>query len=579
MRTMRVFRRVGAYYREQLWPTVLGAASVAASALVALQAPGIVRRAVDALAAGVGVAELWRYAALILLVAVGSGIFLFTQRRLLVGVSRHIEHRLRTDLFAHLLRLPPAFYMRERVGDLLTRATSDVGTVRMAVGPALMYAINTVTVMVTATVLMARIHPVLTGLSLAVVPLVAGATKIFGEMIHSRWGRTQEALSRYTARLQEHLVGLRVLRAYTCEPAEMAEMAGRNREYVAASARLISVQAVFQPLLQALIGLSFVVVLGYGGNAVRKGAMTLGQFVEFNLYVVRLIWPMIAVGWVSNLLQRGAASMTRIEELFAEKPLAEETSELVTAGVAAPSSPAAIEVREAAFAYPGCREPALARVSLAASPGQRVAIVGEVASGKSTLLSLLPRLLEPAPGTVLIDGVDVLRLPLDRLRREVALVPQGAFLFSATLRENISLARPDATEDEVRAAAVAAGLEDELDRFPDGLETVVGERGVTLSGGQRQRVAIARALITNPRLLLLDDCLSAVDTQTERVILSSLPDTTLVFATHRLAAAELCDRVVVLERGRVVESGSPVELAARGGRYARLLALQRLETA
>ena len=579
MRTMRVFRRVGAYYREQLWPTVLGGASVAASALVALQAPGIVRRAVDALAAGVGVAELWRYAALILLVAVGSGIFLFTQRRLLVGVSRHIEHRLRTDLFAHLLRLPPAFYMRERVGDLLTRATSDVGTVRMAVGPALMYAINTVTVMITATVLMARIHPVLTGLSLAVVPLVAGATKIFGEMIHSRWGRTQEALSRYTARLQEHLVGLRVLRAYTCEPAEMAEMAGRNREYVAASARLISVQAVFQPLLQALIGLSFVVVLGYGGNAVRNGAMTLGQFVEFNLYVVRLIWPMIAVGWVSNLLQRGAASMTRIEELFAEKPLAEEPSELVTAGVAAPSRPAAVEVREAAFAYPGCREPALARVSLAARPGQRVAIVGEVASGKSTLLSLLPRLLEPAPGTVLIDGVDVLRLPLDRLRREVALVPQGAFLFSATLRENIALARPDATEDEVRAAAVAAGLEDELARFPDGLETVVGERGVTLSGGQRQRVAIARALITNPRLLLLDDCLSAVDTQTERVILSSLPDTTLVFATHRLAAAELCDRVVVLERGRVVETGSPVELAARGGRYARLLALQRLETA
>ncbi len=579
MRTMRVFRRVGAYYHEQLWPTVLGAASVAASALVALQAPGIVRRAVDALAVGVGIAELWRYAALILLVAAGSGVFLFTQRRLLVGVSRHIEHRLRTDLFAHLLRLPPAFYMRERVGDLLTRATSDVGTVRMAVGPALMYAINTVTVMIAATVLMVRIHPVLTGLALAVVPLVAGATKVFGEMIHSRWGRTQEALSRYTARLQEHLVGLRVLRAYTCEPAEIAEMAGRNREYVAASARLISVQAVFQPLLQALIGLSFVVVLGYGGNAVRSGAMTIGQFVEFNLYLVRLIWPMIAVGWVSNLLQRGAASMTRIEELFAERPLVEDAPELVTAGVAAPPRPAAVEVREAAFAYPGSREPALSRVSLAARPGQRIAIVGEVASGKSTLLSLLPRLLEPAPGTVLIDGVDVLRLPLDRLRREVALVPQGAFLFSATLRENIALARPDASQDEVRTAALAAGLEDELARFPDGLETVVGERGVTLSGGQRQRVAIARALITNPRLLLLDDCLSAVDTQTERVILASLPDTTLVFATHRLAAAELCDRVVVLERGRVVESGTPVELAARGGRYARLLALQRLETA
>jgi len=574
---MRVFRRVGAYYREQLWPSVLGAASVAASALIALQAPGIVRRALDALAGGAPATSLWRYAALIVAIAAASGVFLFTQRRLLVGVSRHIEHRLRVDLFAHLLRLPPSFYMRERVGDLLTRATSDVGAVRMAVGPALMYAINTVTVMITATVLMARIDPLLTCFALAVVPLVGGATKVFGAMIHSRWGRTQEALSHYTARLQEHLVGLRVLRAYTCEPTEIAELAARNREYVAASSRLISVQAVFQPLLQALVGLSFVIVLGVGGSAVRRGVMTLGQFVEFNLYVVRLIWPMIAVGWVSNLLQRGAASMTRIEELFAEQPLAEEPASTPSIEAAQSSRPASLEIRDAVFSYPASHAAALAGVSLTARPGQRVAVVGGVASGKSTLLSLAPRLLEPQGGTVFLDGVDVLRLPLDRLRREVALVPQGAFLFSATLRENIALARPEAPEAEVRAAALAAGLEDELARFPLGLDTIVGERGVTLSGGQRQRVAIARALITQPRLLLLDDCLSAVDTQTERVILASLPDTTVVFATHRLAAAELCDRVIVLERGRVVESGTPVELAARGGRYARLLALQRLE--
>ena len=576
MRLLSQFRRVGAYYRAHARETAIGSAAVVASALIGLQAPGIVRRAVDLLSAGAPLVAVWRQAALIALVAAASGYFLYLQRRLLVGVSREIEHRLRTDLHRHLLRLPPAFYMRERVGDLLTRATSDVGAVRLAVGPALMYTINTVTVMLVATVLMARIHLPLTLLSLCVVPLVAGATRVFGTQIHSRWGRSQEELSRYTARLQEHLVGLRVLRAYGCEGSEARAMAELNRSYLTASRRLILVSALFHPVLQALIGLAFVIVLGVGGSAVRAGTITLGQFVEFNLYLVRLTWPMIAVGWVANLLQRGAASSARIEALFNE-PVPAEVAQAATPARPRPGGPARLEVRSLSFTYPGVREPALDKVSLTAAPGSRVAVVGEVASGKSTLLSIIPRLLEPPPGSVLLDGGDILDIPLLELRGSIALVPQGSFLFSATLRENIALALPDATEDEIVAAALAAGLGDELERFPAGLDTVVGERGVTLSGGQRQRVAIARALITRPRLLLLDDCLSAVDTRTERHILEALPQTTLVFATHRLAAAELCDRVVVLDGGRVVETGSPVELAARGGRYARLLALQRLE--
>jgi ATP-binding cassette subfamily B protein len=574
MRSLSQFRRVGAYYRAHARETAIGSAAVIASALIGLQAPGIVRRAVDLLSAGAPLAAVWRQAGLIALVAAASGYFLYLQRRLLVGISREIEHRLRTDLHRHLLRLPPSFYMRERVGDLLTRATSDVGAVRLAVGPALMYTINTVTVMIVATVLMARINLPLTLLSLCVVPLVAGATRLFGSQIHVRWGRSQEELSRYTARLQEHLVGLRVLRAYGCEATEARAMAELNRSYLLASRRLITVSALFHPILQALIGLAFVVVLGVGGSAVRAGSMTLGQFVEFNLYVVRLTWPMIAVGWVANLLQRGAASSARIEALFAEPALDEVA---VAARPAPAAGPGRLELRSLSFTYPGAREPALDGVSLVAAPGSRVAVVGEVASGKSTLLSVIPRLLEPPPGTVLLDGRDILDIPLLELRGGIALVPQGSFLFSATLRENIALARPGASEDEIVAAARAAGLADELERFPAGLDTVVGERGVTLSGGQRQRVAIARALITRPRLLLLDDCLSAVDTRTERHILEALPQTTLVFATHRLAAAELCDRVVVLHDGRVAEVGSPVELAARGGRYARLLALQRLD--
>ncbi|MFI5143215.1 MAG: ABC transporter ATP-binding protein [Thermoanaerobaculales bacterium] len=575
MKGLRIFRRVLAYYGDHLGATILGCASVVASGLIALMAPGIVRRAIDALTAGAHLGVIARLAALLVAIAAVSGLFLFIQRNILVSVSRHLEHRLRVDLYRHLLRLPPSFYMRERVGDLLTRAVSDVGAVRMAVGPALMYALNTVTVLVVSVVLMARIHLPLTLLALAALPLVAGATRYFGTRVHARWGVAQEALSTYTARLQEHLVGLRVLRAYHCERAEEHEMRTRNRAYVAASARLITIQALFQPLLQALIGLSFVAVLGIGGNAVRAGTMTLGQFVEFNLYLVRLIWPMIAVGWVANLLQRGAASMTRIEQLFAQTPLPEMVT--VTGEDAPREGAAQLEFRHAEFTFPTAATRALAGVSLTVRPGERLAIVGGIGSGKSTLLSLIPRLLEPGPATVLLDGVDVRALSLGRLRTEVALVPQGSFLFSATLRENIALARPDASDEEVLAAALAAGLKEDLARLPNGFDTVVGERGVTLSGGQRQRVAIARALITKPRLLLLDDCLSAVDTQTERVILEALPRTTLLFATHRLAAAEQCDRVCVLEHGSVLESGTPAELAGRAGRYAHLLALQKLE--
>ena len=555
--------------------TVLGCASVVASGLASLAAPGIVRRAVDAIGAGAPISSVWRYAGLLVVVALVSGFFQFAQRQLLVSVSRHLEHRLRTDLYDHLLRLPPSFYMRERVGDLLTRAVSDIGAVRMAVGPALMYAINTLTILIVSSALMLRIHVPLALLSLATLPLVAGATRYFGSRIHLRWGQSQEALSHYTARLQEHLVGLRVLRAYSCEDAELQEMAARNRGYVAAGARLIRIAAVFQPLLQGLIGLTFVAVLGVGGMAVRVGRISLGQFVEFNLYLVRLIWPMIAVGWVANLLQRGAASMARIESLFAEEPLTESAAS--EEDLPKRRAPAAVEIRDLTFEYPGARGPSLRRVSLSALPGERVGIVGGVGSGKSTLLWLIPRLLEPPSGTVLIDGSDVRAQSLDRLRRDVALVPQGSFLFSATLRENIALARPDAGEEAILEAAIAAGLEEDLKRLPDGLDTVVGERGLTLSGGQRQRVAIARALLTKPRLLLLDDCLSAVDTNTERVVLDALPRTTLLFATHRLAAAELCDRVCVLDEGVVIEAGTPADLAARGGRYARLLALQQLD--
>ncbi len=554
----------------------LGFAAAVASPLVSMMAPSLVRRAVDVLAAGGDPHRALRYALGIVGVAAVSGLLLFAQRMLLMGISRHLEHELRTEAFAHLLRLPASFFNTQRVGDLLTRLGSDVGAVRMAMGPALMYVASTSTILLSAVVLMLRIDVPLTLASLSMAPAVALTTKLFGSRIYRRWHAAQEELSHFTARLQEHLVGLRVLRAFACEEHEKHTMGELNRAYFRASQRLVNVQALFFPLLQFLIGVGFVVVLGYGGAKVVAQKLTLGQFVEFNLYLARLIWPMIAVGWVANLWQRGAASMARLEELFSQAP---ELPFLPTPEAAnlAPSKALTVAFAGVSFTYPGAKGPALQGVTFSVPAGARVVILGEVGSGKSTLLHMVPRLITPPAGTVLVDGRDVLDWDLQELRGTVVLVPQTAFLFSATLRENICLGKPDASEQEVWEAVRRAGLLPDVEKLPQGLDTLVGERGVTLSGGQRQRVALARALLLQPAVLLLDDCLSAVDRSTEAKIWEQLPPTTLLFATHRLSVAKAADWVVILEKGRVVEEGTPATLAETGKRWTQLLALEELE--
>ncbi|MFZ5805314.1 MAG: ABC transporter ATP-binding protein [Acidobacteriota bacterium] len=570
------YRRVWRSYGKRPGVAALGFSAAVASALVSMIAPSLVRRAVDVLAAGGDPRRALPFALGIVGVAAVSGFLLFAQRMLLVGISRHLEHELRTEAFAHLLRLPASFFSSQRVGDLLTRLSSDVQAVRMAMGPALMYVASTTTILVSAVVLMLRIDVTLTLASLSMAPAVALTAKFFGSRIYRRWNAAQEELSRFTARLQEHLVGLRVLRAFACEEQEKKTLGELNLAYFRASQRLVNVQALFFPLLQFLIGVGFVVVLGYGGYKVVAQSLSLGQFVEFNLYLARLIWPMIAVGWVANLWQRGAASMARIEELFSQPP------ELPALPGPRPSKPAPSKALSVAFtgvrfSYPGAPGPALRGVTLTVPAGRRVAILGEVGSGKSTLLSLVPRLLTPPPGTVFVDGRDVLQWDLEELRGTVVMVPQTAFLFSATLRENICMGKPEASDQEVWEVVARAGLEPDVANLPQGLQTVVGERGVTLSGGQRQRVALARALLLKPAVLLLDDCLSAVDRSTEAKILGELPRTTLLFATHRVSVAKTADWVVILEKGEVAEEGTPSQLAAAGGRWAQLLALEELE--
>jgi ATP-binding cassette subfamily B protein len=561
-------------YRARL---LLGVAAIFGAATIGLGTPLVVGRAVDALRQEVSPRTLIGYGGLLLAIAIVQGVFSFVQRRVLVGVSRDIEFDLRNDYFAHLERLDQGFFHRQYTGDLMARATNDLQAVRMLCGPAIMYGANTVFVAVGALVLMARIHPRLTLVALCTMPVVALVTQTFGDRIHHLFERVQERFAALSARAQENFAGVRVVRAYAREAAEERSFGRVNAEYVESNRRLIAWSAAFHPTLQALVGVGFVAVLGYGGLLVRRGAISVGEFVTFNMFLSKLVWPMIAIGWVINLAQRGLASLRRLRQILDTVPAVADQPPL--------SMPAGggggISLRALRFAY-GEESPAiLAGVDLEIPAGATVAIVGRTGSGKSTLLALLPRLFDPPAGSVFLDGVDVRRLPLAALRAKIAMVPQETFLFSATVAENIAFGNSAAPRAAIEAAAHRAGLEQDLARFPRGLDTRVGERGLTLSGGQKQRVALARALLREPEVLLLDDCFSAVDTHTEELILRRLrayfTGRTVLLVSHRVSTAKEADWIVVLDGGRVAERGTHEELVRRGGLYAELAERQRLE--
>jgi ATP-binding cassette subfamily B protein len=565
------------YYRPYRRQLLSGIACVAASALISLLAPIVIGRAVDALRAGVSPHKLLAYGAVVVAVSLTQGVFRYFQRMILVAMSRGIEFDLLNDFFAHLERLHPAFYQRKSTGDLMARATNDVQAVRMLSGPAVMYAANTLFSATAIILYMLHIHAWLTLVAVSTLPLVAVVTKSLGQKIHASFERVQEHFSTLTAQVQENLAGVRVVRAYAREASAERQFAAVNREYVERNKQLIRWHAVFMPLLHLVVGLGFAAVLLYGGHLLIGGRITLGQFVTFNIFFGELVWPTVAVGWVINLFQRGTASLRRIRAILDTEPAIRDQAPLVRVE----SIAGGLSFRDLSFSYEADRPPALAGIDLEIAAGETVAVVGRTGAGKSTLLSLVPRLYDPPPGGLLVDGVEVRRLPLAQLRAAIAMVPQETFLFSATLRDNIAFGRPGASEVEVARAAELAGLASDLADFPRGFATMVGERGVTLSGGQKQRVALARALLREPRILLLDDCLSAVDTHTEERILTYLRSVfegrTVFFVTHRVSAAQMAGQIVVLERGRIVERGSHRELLARGGAYADLHRRQRLE--
>jgi ATP-binding cassette subfamily B protein len=532
----------------------------------------------DDLHTGVTYEKLRLYALKLLAIVLLKGIFQFLTRWIVIGISRDIEFDLRNDLFGHLERLSYSYYQRTRTGDIMAKATNDLNAVRMLLGPAIMYSANTIVFTVAALVYMIRISPKLTLFAFLPLPIVSIVIQYFGKRIHERFERIQAMFSDISARAQENFSGARVIRAYVQEEAEIRSFETANQEYIHRSLKLVRLMGMLWPTLETMLGLAVVLVLWLGGREVLLKTISLGDFVAFNTYMVQLTWPVIALGWVINIFQRGTASMGRIEEILVEKPEIADSAEAAALGPNAELG-GEIEFRNLNFAYNGV--PVLHDINLTVPAGTSLAIVGPTGSGKTTLVNLIPRVYDAAEGSVLVDGRPIRKYRIEDLRRNIGFVPQETFLFSDSIRGNIAFGKNDATDEEVHAAAEAANIAADIEAFPEGYRTIVGERGITLSGGQKQRTAIARAILRDPRILILDDALSSVDTQTEDKILNHLREVmqgrTTIFISHRVSTVRNADRIAVLHGGRIVELGTHDELIERDGYYTDLYNKQLLE--
>jgi ATP-binding cassette subfamily B protein len=588
-----MLRALAPYLKRYRWYLVTGFLLVGLKNLFQSSAPQVIRAAIDHLSGTPPVDSFiyrlaqalfgWLsdgpvgYIALFLLIEIGHGIFLYGMRQTLIVASRKVEYDLRSDLFAHLQRMHLQFFQYARTGDLISRMTNDLSNVRDVLGPGIMYTANTVIAFVYVVPMMLLINVQLTMWAFVPLFVLSFATQRLSRLIHIRSQRVQEKLSDISAAVQENFAGIRVVKSYVREEHEIARLHALNADYIRLNMDMVRVRGVLMSSVILTIGLSVAVLLWLGGGLVMQGRVTLGEFTAFNFYLAMLIWPMIALGWVLNIFQRGSASMKRLTEFRSLEPQIKDRPGL--AGL--PSISGKIEFRHLTFRYREDAPAVLKNITLTIEPGMTVGVVGATGSGKSTLVNLIPRLYELPSGCVFVDGREIREIPLEVLRRSIGMVPQDTFLFSDTILQNIVFGMESYEPDRVRWAAEVAQLRATVEEFPEKYETVIGERGITLSGGQKQRLAIARAVIREPNILILDDALSSVDTHTEDEILQRLErlmeNRTTLVVSHRIQTVQRADKIVLLAEGEIAEEGTHAELLALNGRYARIYERQLLE--
>jgi len=572
------FRTLRDYFIQYRWHLIAGLATLLVVDGLQLIIPQVIRWAIDDLTrGGIVRADLIKYGLYITGIALFIGFFRYFWRLMILGTARRIEEALRNRLFSHLQTLSLSFFQETKTGDLMAHATNDIDAVRMAVGMGLVAITDAIVLGASSIVFMVLIEPRLTLFAMIPMPLIALVTTRFSRLVHSRFEAVQASFSRLTERVRESLAGIRVVKAFVQEEREKKRLAQIGEEYVGKNLHLIKVWGMFFPLIMLLANLGTVIVLWLGGREAIRGAITPGDFVAFMTYLGILTWPMMALGWVINLIQRGSASLGRINKLLNTQA---EIVDLPSIRPA-PKLEGRIEFRDVTFSYKEELPPALKGISFEVKPGEFMALVGRIGTGKTTLCNLIPRLFNPSSGRLLLDGREVQSIPLEDLRRNIGYVPQDTFLFSTTIRENIAFGNPRASEGEIAKAARIAQIDEDLRSFPMGMDTVIGEKGVTLSGGQKQRVAIARAILLNPQIIILDDALSSVDAETEERIWEEFGETlegkTRIIVSHRLSSIKGADKIIVLHDGQVEEMGDHVSLLSIGGIYAEMYRRQQIE--